>query len=139
MCAHQSARARRSVSLKGAHSCRCFATTTNVPPVITSGPTNGRLNVMTIARTAVRVTSHRTTAKMWRRATMDSLANLTKPQRIRLLNDHLRTSFTGGKVMLTAGVDALPAAAKSAVLAKVQGFKAFSADNDPHREHDFGN
>jgi hypothetical protein len=69
---------------------------------------------------------------------MDSLAKLTKTQRIRLLNDHLRTSFTGGKVMLTAGVDALPTATKAAVLAKVQGFKAFDADNDPHGEHDFG-
>ena len=69
---------------------------------------------------------------------MDSLAKLTKTQRIRLLNDHLRTSFTGGNVMLTAGVDALPAATKAAVLAKVQGFKAFDADNNPHGEHDFG-
>src|SRR5437870_4594939 len=72
-------------------------------------------------------------------ARMDRIAKQKKKQRIRLLNDHLRTSFTGGKVMLTAGVDALPAATKAAVLAKVQGFKAFSADNDPHGEHDFVN
>ena len=70
---------------------------------------------------------------------MDNLAKLTRQQRIRLLNDFLRTSFAGGKVMLTAGVDALPAATKAAVLAKVQGFKAFNADNDPHGEHDFVN
>jgi acetylornithine/succinyldiaminopimelate/putrescine aminotransferase len=56
--------------------------------------------------------------------------------RIRELNDALRTTFGGGKVMLTAGVDALPTEEKAAVLSKVQTFADFNTDNDPHGEHD---
>jgi Protein of unknown function (DUF3768) len=58
--------------------------------------------------------------------------------RIRELNDALRRSFAGGRVMMTAGVDALPDTAKAAVLGKVRAFDAFDGDNDPHGEHDFG-
>ena len=58
--------------------------------------------------------------------------------RIRALNDGFRTTFIGGKVMLTAGVDALPADTKAVVLSKVRTFAAFNGDNDPHGEHDFG-
>ena len=54
------------------------------------------------------------------------------------LNDCLRQTFTGGQVVMTAGVDALPAAMKASVLQKVQSFNEFDADNDPHKEHDFG-
>jgi Protein of unknown function (DUF3768) len=58
--------------------------------------------------------------------------------RIRQLNDALRRSFAGGRVMMTAGVDALPDAEKAAVLAKVRIFDDFNLGNDPHGEHDFG-
>ena len=61
-----------------------------------------------------------------------------KTSRIRDLNDNLRTTFTSGQIMLTAGVDALPAEAKAAVLSKVRTFVDFNGDNDPHGEHDFG-
>jgi hypothetical protein len=54
------------------------------------------------------------------------------------LNDAFRRSFSGGKVMMTSGVDALPAMVKAAVLQKVATFEEFSEDNDPHGEHDFG-
>ncbi len=57
---------------------------------------------------------------------------------IRELNDAFRASFTGGKVMMTAGVDALAAEVKTTALAKVQTFDAFTKDNDPYGEHDFG-
>lgn len=57
--------------------------------------------------------------------------------RIRELNDAFRKTFAGGKVMLSAGVNALPEETKSAVLAKVRTFDAFTSDNDPHGEHDF--
>jgi Protein of unknown function (DUF3768) len=39
---------------------------------------------------------------------------------------------------MTAGVNALPLDTKARVLLAVQRFSEFSADNDPHREHDFG-
>jgi len=55
------------------------------------------------------------------------------------LNDAFRSSFTGGRVFLTAGVDALPDVGKSAVLELVRTFRDFDRDNDPHHEHDFLN
>ena len=54
------------------------------------------------------------------------------------LNDAFRTTFRGGKVMLTAGVNALPDMVKAAVLQRVATFDEFTEDNDPHGEHDFG-
>ena len=62
---------------------------------------------------------------------------MDKTARIRELNDAFRRTFAGGRVMLTASVDALPDAEKAAVLAKVRTFDAFNGDNDPHGEHDF--
>lgn len=57
---------------------------------------------------------------------------------ITLLNDAFRTSFAGGKVMMTAGVHALPDMVKCAALHEVATFNAFTEDNDPYGEHDFG-
>lgn len=57
--------------------------------------------------------------------------------RIRELNDAFRRTFVGGKVMLTAGVDALPDDDKSAVIEKVRRFDSFNTDIDPYGEHDF--
>ena len=58
--------------------------------------------------------------------------------KIRALNDAFRTTMTGGRVMMTAGVDALPSDVKALVIRKVATFTAFTPDNDPHKEHDFG-
>jgi hypothetical protein len=58
--------------------------------------------------------------------------------KIRALNDAFRTTMTGGRVMMTAGVQALGEKTVASVLTAVRGFTAFSAHNDPHREHDFG-
>jgi hypothetical protein len=58
--------------------------------------------------------------------------------RIALLNDAFRKSFSGGKVMMTAGVDTLPDMVKAAALQMVAAFEEFTDDNDPHGEHDFG-
>ena len=58
--------------------------------------------------------------------------------RIALLNDAFRTTFSGGKVMMTTGVDELPDCVKAEALLQVAKFSAFTADNDPHDEHDFG-
>jgi len=59
-------------------------------------------------------------------------------ERIRALNDQLRRTFRGGKVMMTSGINALPDDLKARILEKVRTFDAFSPDNDPHREYDFG-
>jgi hypothetical protein len=52
--------------------------------------------------------------------------------RIRALNDAFRSTFIGGDVLFTAGVDALPEAIKSDIIAAVQAFTGFDEDNDPH-------
>ena len=68
---------------------------------------------------------------------MDVLSK-EKLAQIRALNDGLRTAFTGGQVLLSSTVAALPLEAKAKVLAALQGFAAFTESNDPHGEHDFG-
>jgi hypothetical protein len=59
-------------------------------------------------------------------------------ERIRELNDRFRTTMTGGQVLLTAGVSALPSDVKAIVIRRVATFSDFNADNDPYQEHDFG-
>ena len=58
--------------------------------------------------------------------------------RIRLLNDNFRSTYVGGRVVMTQGVNALPIDTKARVVLAVQAFDQFTEDNDPHREHDFG-
>src|SRR5437762_12080896 len=58
--------------------------------------------------------------------------------KVRELNDRFRTTMTGGRVMLTAGVDALASDVKAMVIRRVATFSEFTPDNDPHGEHDFG-
>jgi Protein of unknown function (DUF3768) len=58
--------------------------------------------------------------------------------RVRVLNDNFRSTFIGGQVVMTQGVDALPIDTKARLILAVQRFGEFSAENDPHREHDFG-
>ena len=62
----------------------------------------------------------------------------SKTDRIRDLNDEFRRTFVGGVVVVTAGVDAMPAEQRKSLLAKVRAFNVFTEDNDPHGEHDFG-
>lgn len=58
--------------------------------------------------------------------------------KIRLLNDQLRKTFTGGRVLLTIGVRALNDSDCAELLNKVKTFDNFNPDNDPNQEHDFG-
>jgi hypothetical protein len=57
-------------------------------------------------------------------------------QRIQELNDQARQTLTGCRVLVTPGVMALNAT--DMILAMVRRYSAFTPDNDPHGEHDFG-
>jgi hypothetical protein len=60
----------------------------------------------------------------------------SKSDRIRTLNDHLRTTFIGGRILITSSVAVLEQGVKARVLLAVRNFKEFDADNDPYHEHD---
>jgi Protein of unknown function (DUF3768) len=64
--------------------------------------------------------------------------NDIKAMTIRNLNDLFRRHFIGGTVVLTSGVNAMPEERRRSILRKVRDFEAFTKDNDPHNEHDFG-
>ncbi|MBR1601008.1 MAG: DUF3768 domain-containing protein [Alphaproteobacteria bacterium] len=57
---------------------------------------------------------------------------------IKTLNDNFRKTFTGGQVLLTAGIDSLPTSDVANIMLLVQNFTDFTPDNDPYGEHDFG-
>jgi hypothetical protein len=61
--------------------------------------------------------------------------------KIALLNDQLRLTMaisSRGRVVMTAGVAALPEEDVARVLDRVRRFEEWTNDNDPHGEHDFG-
>ena len=68
---------------------------------------------------------------------MSTVVLSDKTATIQKLNDAFRTTFSGGKMVMTASVAALPEMVKSSALLKVAEFKDFTSDNDPHGEHDF--
>jgi uncharacterized protein DUF3768 len=59
-------------------------------------------------------------------------------QKVRELNDAFRTTFSGGQVLVTSGVQALGEKTIHEICQKVQTFNEFTEDNDPWKEHDFG-
>ena len=58
---------------------------------------------------------------------------------VRELNDAFRTSGQGGRVLITQGIRAKGEEFVARVLEQVRTFAAFTKDNDPYGEHDFGN
>ena len=62
----------------------------------------------------------------------------SQTDRVRTLNDAFRQSFVGGRVMVTSGTSDLSDADKLALFRAVKTFDAFTPDNDPYGEHDFG-
>src|ERR1700720_2757014 len=60
----------------------------------------------------------------------------SKAERLRALNDQLRTTFIGGTVMITKGIEAIPFAKRRRILERVRCFDAFDVENDPYGEHD---
>jgi len=63
---------------------------------------------------------------------------MSNTEKIKQLNDKLRTTCTGGRIVMTQGVLAQGAETARQVLILVKNFTAFSEDNDPYGEHDFG-
>ena len=59
-------------------------------------------------------------------------------ERIKQLNDALRMTLRGGRVLMTGGVNTLPDDLKALALQRTRTFADFSKDNDPYGEHDFG-
>ena len=66
------------------------------------------------------------------------MTDKTQTETIRDLNDKFRRELHGGTLLLTAGIVALGAEAQGRIIAAVQAFDAFTPDNDPYGEHDFG-
>ena len=59
--------------------------------------------------------------------------------KIAALNDLCRTAMgITGRLIQTPSICALPPGDQSAIREKVELFDAFTPDNDPHQEHDFG-
>ena len=67
---------------------------------------------------------------------MDLVERAKRTEKIRALNDEFRTNLGEGCIYLTEGVKSFHGA--SEVLVKVFKFDAFTENNDPHGEHDFG-
>jgi hypothetical protein len=57
---------------------------------------------------------------------------------IRTLNDNLRKTFVGGRVVITEGVAAFEEGMLRRLISEVKAFNDFKKGNDPHTEHDFG-
>lgn len=57
---------------------------------------------------------------------------------IKTLNDNFRKTFTGGQVLLTAGINSKSTDDVANILSMVRCFNKFTPDNDPYGEHDFG-
>jgi hypothetical protein len=59
-----------------------------------------------------------------------------KTGRIRALNDALRRCGRGGRIMISAGIEALGSEKLARILSAVAAFDNFNEDNDPYGEHD---
>ena len=59
--------------------------------------------------------------------------------KIRALNDALRAVAAGtGRIYVTTGIAEMPMQDQVQIMQRVQSFSAFTPDNDPWGEHDFG-
>lgn len=63
---------------------------------------------------------------------------LAQSERIRMLNDRLRQTRTGGMLVMTTGITALGEEAVISLLHEIARFDSFGENNDPYGEHDMG-
>jgi len=61
-----------------------------------------------------------------------------RAERIAQLNDQLRTTGVGGRIMVTRSVRALSQFNTAELVAALSRYDRFDPDNDPHGERDFG-
>lgn len=59
-------------------------------------------------------------------------------EKIQLLNDLFRITGLGGRQVFTPGIRAMGLVAMIELRLQIAKFDAFTADNDPYGEHDFG-
>ena len=64
--------------------------------------------------------------------------NAEQRGRVRALNDLLRRTHMGGRIVMTSGVVALGSDRMESVLGAVARFDTWNVANDPYDEHDFG-
>lgn len=69
-------------------------------------------------------------------AATESPSRVDHRDRVRALNDSLRTTGRGGRIVLTRSISELSHADIGAILTAVARFDAFTPDNDPHGAHD---
>lgn len=62
----------------------------------------------------------------------------SRTKRIRALNDAFRRTLIGGRLVCTLGIQQFDPAAIKLLLHGLTTYEAFTPDNDPYREHDFG-
>ena len=55
---------------------------------------------------------------------------------IKTLNDNLRKSFIGGRVILTQSINVKTPRDIARILAKIRNFNNFTKENDPYNEHE---
>ena len=63
---------------------------------------------------------------------------MDQTEKIRALNDAVRTLRGSGQIFITAGIAALPIEEQTEIMERVRTFTAFTPDNDPYNQHDFG-
>lgn len=61
-----------------------------------------------------------------------------RQNRIAILNDQLRVNGVGGKIVLTQGIANLGDEMIVNIINAMRQYAAWSEDNDPYGEHDFG-
>lgn len=66
------------------------------------------------------------------------MSDVERAAKVALLNDQFRSTFTGGQVFMTRGIEALDERTRAEIIAAVMEYESFDEDNDPYGEHDFG-
>lgn len=75
---------------------------------------------------------------MLERERLNFANGLPRAEAIAQLNDRVRKTGKGGRILVTCGVCALPRFDQDALLNSLARYDGFDVDNDPHGERDFG-